>query len=57
MEAIDRWWEEKDLGREESGSELSWSLLGQASPIAEMEKPRQHSKGIQRSGFKSKLTV
>jgi hypothetical protein len=38
IEAIDRWWEEKDLGREERGSELTWSLLGQAFPIAEMEK-------------------
>lgn len=26
MEAIDRWWEEKDLGREEKGPELTQSL-------------------------------
>lgn len=57
MEAIDRWWEEKDLGREEQGSELTQSLLGQASPVAEMEKLRQQSRGIWRYGFISKLTI
>lgn len=56
MEAIDRWWEEKDLGEEEEGSESTWSLLAQA----EMGKLRQHSRRnwrSGRSGFQSKLTI
>lgn len=52
MEAIDRWWEEKDLGREK----ICWF----DPPLAEMEKLRQRSRWIWRfgrSGSKPKLIM
>ena len=48
MEAMERWWEEKDLGGKERGPKSTWNLRAllvqtPRSPITEMEKPGQHA--------------
>lgn len=66
MEAMERWQEEKDLGREGRGPEATWNLpalLVQVSPtppITNVEKLRQHAGwiwGSSRSSAKTRLNT